>query len=31
MEQVNKSQERGELVMPFKNGDMVILKTGDFK
>jgi len=29
--QVQKSQERSELVIPYKIGDVVILKTGDFK
>jgi len=31
MEQVKKSQERSELVIPYKIGDLVLLKTWDFK
>ena len=31
MEQIKKSQERSELKIPFKEGDVVLLKTGDFK
>lgn len=29
--QIEKSQERSELNIPFKEGDVVLLKTGDFK
>lgn len=29
--QIEKSQERAELIIPFKLGDVVLLKTGDFK
>jgi len=29
--QIKKSQERSELKIPFKEGDVVLLKTGDFK
>ena len=29
--QIEKSQERSELIIPFKLGDVVLLKTGDFK
>ncbi|MFA5747594.1 MAG: transcription termination/antitermination protein NusG [Candidatus Absconditabacterales bacterium] len=29
--QIKKSQERSELTVPFKEGDLVLLKTGDFK
>lgn len=29
--QIQKSQERSELKIPFKEGDLVLLKTGDFK
>jgi len=29
--QIEKSQERSELTIPFKEGDVVLLKTGDFK
>jgi transcriptional antiterminator NusG len=31
IEQIQKSQERAELSVPFKPGDLVLLKTGDFK
>lgn len=31
VEQIKKSQERSELQIPFKEGDVVLLKTGDFK
>ena len=31
LEQIQKSQERSELTVPFKEGDLVLLKTGDFK
>jgi len=31
MEQIKKSQERSELRIPFKEGDVVLLKTWDFK
>lgn len=31
LEHIKKSQERSELKIPFKEGDLVILKTGDFK
>jgi transcriptional antiterminator NusG len=31
IEQIQKSQERSELTIPFKAGDLVLLKTGDFK
>lgn len=31
MQQIQKSQERSELYIPFKEGDVVVLKTGDFK
>jgi len=31
VKQVEKSLERAELVIPFKTGDVVLLKTGDFK
>ncbi len=31
IEQIQKSQERSELKIPFKEGDVVLLKTGDFK
>lgn len=31
VEQVEKSLERAELTIPFKPGDVVLLKTGDFK
>ena len=31
IEQIEKSQERSELTIPFKPGDLVLLKTGDFK
>ncbi|MEI6117885.1 MAG: hypothetical protein WCP92_01155 [bacterium] len=31
IEQIKKSQERSELKIPFKDGDIVLLKTGDFK
>ena len=29
--QIKKSHERSELTIPFKEGDLVLLKTGDFK
>ncbi len=31
IKQVEKSLERAELIIPFKMGDVVLLKTGDFK
>ncbi len=31
LEQIQKSQERSELKIPFKEGDLVLLKTWDFK
>jgi transcription antitermination factor NusG len=31
MEQILKSQERSELVIPYKKNDVVLLKTWDFK
>lgn len=31
IDQIKKSQERSELKIPFKEGDVVLLKTGDFK
>ena len=31
LDQIVKSQERSELKIPFKEGDIVMLKTGDFK
>lgn len=31
LDQIIKSQERSELKIPFKEGDVVMLKTGDFK
>ena len=31
VKQVEKSLERSELIIPFKTGDVVLLKTGDFK
>ena len=31
VKQVEKSKERAELIIPFKLGDVVLLKTGDFK
>ncbi len=31
VDQIQKSQERFELVIPYKIGDVVMLKTGDFK
>ncbi len=31
MDQIKKSQERSELKIPFKEWDVVLLKTGDFK
>lgn len=31
IEQIQKSQERSQLKIPFKEGDLVLLKTGDFK
>ena len=31
VKQVEKSLERAELIIPFKMGDVVLLKTGDFK
>jgi len=31
IEQIKKSQERSELKIPFKEWDVVLLKTGDFK
>ena len=31
MEQINKSQERSELIIPYKKNDVVLLKTWDFK
>lgn len=31
IKQIEKSQERSELVVPYKIGDVVMLKTGDFK
>lgn len=31
IKQIEKSQERSELTIPFKEGDVVLLKTGDFK
>lgn len=31
MQQMQESKERAELNIPFKQGDVVILKTGDFK
>jgi len=31
VEQIKISQERSELKIPFKEGDVVLLKTGDFK
>ena len=31
IEQIKKSQERSELKIPYKEGDVVLLKTGDFK
>jgi len=30
-QQIQKSQERSELKIPYKEGDVVLLKTGDFK
>lgn len=31
MQQMQESKERAELNIPFKQGDVVVLKTGDFK
>jgi hypothetical protein len=31
IEQIKKSEERSQLKIPFKEGDLVLLKTGDFK
>lgn len=31
IEQIQKSEERSQLKIPFKEGDVVLLKTGDFK
>jgi transcriptional antiterminator NusG len=31
LQQIQKSQERSELKIPYKEGDVVLLKTGDFK
>jgi len=31
IKQIEKSLERSELTIPFKEGDVVLLKTGDFK
>ncbi|MDD3262979.1 MAG: transcription termination/antitermination protein NusG [Candidatus Absconditabacteria bacterium] len=31
IKQIEKSQERSELIIPYKIGDVVMLKTGDFK
>jgi transcriptional antiterminator NusG len=31
VQQIQKSQERSELKIPYKEGDVVLLKTGDFK
>ncbi|AHB41219.1 hypothetical protein P148_SR1C00001G0424 [candidate division SR1 bacterium RAAC1_SR1_1] len=31
VKQIEKSQERSELVIPYRIGDVVMLKTGDFK
>ncbi|MEI6426108.1 MAG: transcription termination/antitermination protein NusG [Candidatus Absconditabacteria bacterium] len=31
IKQVEKSLERAEFIIPFKTGDVVLLKTGDFK
>lgn len=31
IEQIQRSQERSELTIPYKEGDIVLLKTGDFK
>jgi transcriptional antiterminator NusG len=31
MEQIHKSQERSELIIPYKKNDVVLLKTWDFK
>lgn len=31
MEQIAQSQERSELKVPYKIGDVVLLKYGDFK
>lgn len=31
VKQIEKSQERSQLVVPYKNWDLVLLKTGDFK
>lgn len=31
MDQIRQSQERSELTIPYKVGDMVVLKHGDFK
>jgi transcriptional antiterminator NusG len=31
IEQIEKSKERGGMVMAFSPGDLVLLKTGDFK
>ncbi|MDR0282806.1 MAG: hypothetical protein LBI53_06050 [Candidatus Peribacteria bacterium] len=31
MDQITQSQERSELKVPYNKGDLVLLKTGDFK
>ncbi len=31
LDQIQKSQERSQLKIPFKEWDLVLLKTGDFK
>ncbi len=31
MQQIKKSEERSELTIPYKVGDLVILREGDFK
>lgn len=31
MQQINQSKERSELHIPYKKGDVILLKTGDFK
>jgi len=31
MDQINKSKERSSMSIPYKEGDLVVLKSGDFK
>jgi len=31
IQQIREATERSELVVPFKTGDVVLMKSGDFK